>query len=97
MIFESIKIKYLEQTARITAIEKCELKIGVKKIKLKENKNGTNHDDLALAAIQWLLSYEENKSLFLDKNETFEIKPFVPYKVSGKYLINAKENIFSIS
>ena len=97
MIFNKEKIKYTEIKANIFALVDCKIKIGTKKICLKEKTNGINHDDLAKAALQHLLSYDKNECLELKKGNFLPIKAFTAYVVSGEYSINAKENVFSVS
>lgn len=97
MLFLKTYRKFTTTSATITTLSDCRIFFGLKKTKLKEDEDGYNHDDLARGAIHHLLSYGEERIIELEANKTLDIEGFTPYYICGKYSINAKEFIFSVS
>lgn len=98
MIYFTKYFKYhTKKQAVLYAESDCVLTLGTDKIRLKESKNGYNHEDLAKAAFQHFMCWPAKKDFFLKKNDKIIIEPFVAYCVFGKYKITTHENIFFIS
>lgn len=89
--------KYTQKEAVVFAKTDCKILFGTEEIKLKENKYGYNHSDLAKAAFQYFFSWPNQKKFLLKKGEKITIKPFEAYVISGNYEITEDENIFFIS
>ena len=99
MIKENLFRYHNKNFVEIKALESCKITIGTPLTKLKENKNGFNHDDLSKGALLHFFSYPKQKEVFLNEGEKLTIDSFVAYSFVGKCIrkFNNDEVVFSLS